>query len=131
MDEYLQGFLNALSDNTAYDYIANHYTQFTKDELKDVILELLFPLVKDGTNLAMVDREKTRLGIKEELEGRWDYEEVEDDYTGNMPCDNSGFCAGASCSMYFAECHKTEAQAERNQQFLEAIVRNDTFGVYK
>lgn len=77
MDEYLQGFLNALSDNTAYDYIANHYYDFTKDELKDVILELLYPLVKDGSNLAMVDREKTRLGIKEELEGRWDYEEVD------------------------------------------------------
>ncbi len=77
MDEYLQEFLNSLSDNTAYDYIANNYTQFTKDELKDVILELLFPLVKDGSNLAIVDREKTRLGIKDELEGRWDYEEVD------------------------------------------------------
>ena len=101
MDEYLQAFLNALSDNTAYDYIANHYTQFTKDELKDVILELLYPLVKDGSNLAMVDREKTRLGIKEELEERWDYEEVNDNYSSNAPCDTSGFCAGPSCSQFY------------------------------
>ena len=100
MDEYLQGFLNALSDNTAYDYIANHYTQFTKEELKDVILELLYPLVKYGSNLAMVDREKTRLEIKEELEEGWDYEEV-DNESGNMMCDSTGFCAGATCPQYF------------------------------
>ena len=101
MDKYLQDFLNALSDNTAYDYIANHYTQFTKDELKDVILELLYPLVKDGPNMAMVDREKTRLGIKEELEGRWDYEEDNDDYASNCVCDTSGVCGGRSCSQYY------------------------------
>lgn len=106
MDEYLQAFLNALSDNTAYDYIANHYYEFTKDELKDVILECIYPLVKSGSNLAMVDREKTRLGIKEELEERWDCEEdydIDEDYANNAPCDNTGFCAGSSCS-YFIEC---------------------------
>lgn len=26
-----------------------------------------------------------------------------DDPSGNMPCDNSGFCAGASCPIFF-EC---------------------------
>jgi hypothetical protein len=35
MDEYIQAFLKSLSDNTAYDYIANHYTQFTKDEFDE------------------------------------------------------------------------------------------------
>ena len=25
-------------------------------------------------------------------------------YTGNMPCDNYGLCAGTSCPMYF-KCH--------------------------
>ena len=101
MDEYLQGFLNALSDNTAYDYIANHYCEFTKDELKDIILECLYPVTQSEPNLVLMDREKTRLGIKDELEGRWDYEEVEDDYSQNMPCDNTGFCAGSGCSRFY------------------------------
>ncbi len=28
-------------------------------------------------------------------------DEIEDDYSSNMPCDNTGFCAGTSCSQYF------------------------------
>lgn len=31
-------------------------------------------------------------------EEMWDYE---DDYTGNMPCDTYGMCAGSSCSHYY------------------------------
>jgi len=26
---------------------------------------------------------------------------IEDDYTGNMPCDTYGMCAGSSCSHYY------------------------------
>lgn len=72
MDENLQGFLNALSDNTAYDYIANHYYEFAKDELKDIILECLYPLVQTEPNLAMLNRSKMRLSIKDELADRWE-----------------------------------------------------------
>lgn len=67
----LQEFLNSLSDNMAYDYIANHYYEFTKDELKDIILECLYPIT--GKNKVTPQA----LDIKAELEGRWDYEEVE------------------------------------------------------
>ena len=28
-------------------------------------------------------------------------EEMMRDYESNMPCDNSGFCAGTSCPIYF------------------------------
>lgn len=31
--------------------------------------------------------------------------EAENDYAYNMPCDNSGYCAGTSCPQYW-ECHK-------------------------
>lgn len=31
-------------------------------------------------------------------EEMWEYE---DDYSSNMPCDNTGFCAGSSCSQYY------------------------------
>lgn len=28
------------------------------------------------------------------------------DYAENMPCDNTGYCAGTSCPEYFKTCHK-------------------------
>ena len=107
MDKYLQEFLNELTSGGGYGYIANHYYEFTKDELKDIILEIMYPLVKDGENLQMVNRQTTLAGIKDELAQRWDYDEAEqDDYSINKPCDNSGYCAGASCSQYYKECRK-------------------------
>ena len=30
-------------------------------------------------------------------------EDIEDDYASNMPCDNTGLCAGSSCSRFY-EC---------------------------
>ena len=43
---------------------------------------------------------------KNPLDDEWDEDEYWDDdydYSLNAPCDNSGFCAGPSCSRYF-EC---------------------------
>ena len=96
MEERLQAFLNALSDNTAYDYIANHYYEFGKDELKDIILECLHPITgKEKVTPQALD-------IKAELEFRWDCVEVEDDYASNAPCDTTGICAGRSCSQFYS-----------------------------
>ena len=94
MEERQRAFLNAISDNLAYEYIASHYCEFTKEELKDIILEFVYPMTL-GSN------ERMRLGVKNELEERWDTYDEEDDYSLNMPCDNSGFCAGMDCKQYF------------------------------
>jgi len=32
------------------------------------------------------------------------YETIREGFEGNMPCDNTGFCAGTSCKMFF-KCH--------------------------
>lgn len=41
-----------------------------------------------------------------EKEDESEEEETEDEYaeTGNMACDNTGFCSGSACPIYF-ECH--------------------------
>ena len=94
MDKYLKDFLEALDNNTAFGYIAQHYMEFTKAELKDIILECLHCIdTKDGDFKS----------IKDELEIGWDFDES-DDYASNMPCDNSGYCAGISCPR-FRECN--------------------------
>lgn len=33
-----------------------------------------------------------------------DFEEIEDGYAGNMPCDTYGMCGGTSCPNFF-KCH--------------------------
>ena len=47
MDEnktIMQQFIEVMRDNPdhAYDFIANHYTQFYKDELASIVKELLY-----------------------------------------------------------------------------------------
>ena len=38
-------------------------------------------------------------------EEKFDFEYVDDDYSQNAPCDNTGICTGSSCP-YFWECFK-------------------------
>jgi hypothetical protein len=59
MDENEKKFLKALKDGNGYDFIANNYFTFTKEELKDIILELLFNTNVDDTI--------------EELKQRWEH----------------------------------------------------------
>ena len=35
----------------------------------------------------------------DEIDEDWPY--TDEDYSSNMPCDNSGFCAGSSCPNFF------------------------------
>ena len=37
-------FLSSMVQDKSYDWIANNYTRFTKEELKDVVLELLYAI---------------------------------------------------------------------------------------
>jgi hypothetical protein len=59
MDENEKKFLKALKNGNGYDFIANNYFTFTKEELKDIILELLFNTNVDDTI--------------EELKQRWEH----------------------------------------------------------
>ncbi len=59
MDENEKKFLKALKNGNGYDFIANNYFTFTKEELKDIILELLFNTNIDETI--------------EELKQRWEH----------------------------------------------------------
>ena len=46
------------------------------------------------TNETIKTSEAIRTSENEELEKIYTY-------TGNMPCDNTGFCSGTSCPMFF------------------------------
>lgn len=39
------------------------------------------------------------VGAQPEEDEDWSY--TDEDYSSNMPCDNSGFCAGSSCPNFF------------------------------
>lgn len=43
---YMDEFINALREDMGYDYIANNAHHFSKEELKRIILELLYELTE-------------------------------------------------------------------------------------
>lgn len=43
---YVNEFINALREDMGYDYIANNAHKFSKEELKRIILELLYELTE-------------------------------------------------------------------------------------
>lgn len=43
---YMDEFINALREDMGYDYIANNAHNFSKDELKRIILELLYEITE-------------------------------------------------------------------------------------
>lgn len=59
-----------------------------------VVLETLAEC-KDTTVAEIID---SLMEFIDEIDDSFDDESA--DYTGNMPCDNSGMCAGSSCSNY-------------------------------
>lgn len=44
---YIDEFINALREDMGYDYIANNAHKFSKEELKRIILELLYELTNE------------------------------------------------------------------------------------
>ena len=45
---YVDEFINALREDMGYDYIANNAQNFSKEELKRIILELLYELTNES-----------------------------------------------------------------------------------
>lgn len=62
----MEKFIKALEQDKAYDYIANNYYNYTKDELKDIILELLYGIYTNDTNYM-----QTYESIVEEIKERY------------------------------------------------------------
>jgi hypothetical protein len=62
-----EGLLKALNSDRLYDYVANHYWEMDKEELKDVLLEVIYSCQKRSD----ID------SISESLEERWDMVEDE------------------------------------------------------
>lgn len=68
---YREEFIKALEKGIGYDFMANHYPNFSKSELKDIVLELLYELeVAHGC-----DRVPDIDNVIPELEDRWDLTE--------------------------------------------------------
>lgn len=63
-----EGLLEALNSDRLYDYIANHYWEMTKEELKDVLLEVIYSCQKRSD----ID------SISVSLEERWGMDEDEE-----------------------------------------------------
>ena len=58
-------FIQALEEGHGYDYAATHYWEMDRDELKDVILELIYAIGDETDKLE---------SAAEELKERWEVE---------------------------------------------------------
>lgn len=38
----IEGLISAIKDDTLYDYIANNYYKWSKDDLKNILLEIIW-----------------------------------------------------------------------------------------
>ena len=54
--------MKAIQENRLYDFIANHYWEMSKEELKDILLEVIWNCNEDGV---------MNLSIASSLSERW------------------------------------------------------------
>lgn len=64
-----EDLLKALEEGHLYDYVASHYYEMPKEDLKDVCLELIWSL---GETHGKDGEKKALLAAKIELVDRWD-----------------------------------------------------------
>lgn len=82
MKDLRKQYLEALENADSYDFIAKNYYEFSKEELKDIILELDYAIHSEAKHFASAEEIYT--SASEELQERWhtdddDEEEDEDD----------------------------------------------------
>ena len=68
----MEKFIKALKQDRAYEYISNYYNNYTKEELKNIILELLYGIFTNDT-----DYMQTYENIVEEIKERYINDEEE------------------------------------------------------
>lgn len=52
--------LNAIQNNTIYDFVSNKYNQMTKEQLKNLLLEFIYSHYEDFSNAEIIESYKER-----------------------------------------------------------------------
>lgn len=68
MEQNEKNFIESVKKHIEYDFISKNYMDFTKTQLKDIILELLYAINTDSDNESGVLNSAIN-----ELIDRWDY----------------------------------------------------------
>lgn len=63
--------IEAIKNDNAYDFIAQNYNRFSKEQLKDIILEYMFAVYE--ANKGTTETYEIESNVIEELTERWDY----------------------------------------------------------
>lgn len=67
-------YLEALKNGDSYDFIAKNYYKFSKEELKDIILELDYAIYSEAKHFASAEEIYTS-AYDELTELRWSFDE--------------------------------------------------------
>lgn len=72
MDDFRSGAKQAIREHRLYDYVANHYYEASKEDLKDLCLEILYGALDQ---MSGEDEEIYYEILGSELDDRWEDEE--------------------------------------------------------
>ena len=72
MDDFRSGAKQAIREHRLYDYVANHYWEAPRDDLKDLCLEILYLATE---RLSEEDEEVFSEVLLNELGDRWEDED--------------------------------------------------------
>lgn len=67
-----QQLFHALKHKTGYDYVANHYSEMDKEDLKDLVLELIYAI---GDHCSPAVEKGIFADVVFELRDRWEEDE--------------------------------------------------------
>lgn len=85
MADLRKQYIEALENSNGYDFIAKNYWEFSKEELKDIILELDYAIHSEAKHFASA--EEIYASASEELQERWNFDddgEEEDEDDGRL-----------------------------------------------
>lgn len=72
-------YIEALEDGKGYDFIANNYWEFSKEELKDIILELTYAIKQTDSRGEWDSSWDVMLSASEELQERWSFDDEDEE----------------------------------------------------
>lgn len=77
-------YLEALENADGYDFIAKNYYEFSKEELKDIILELDYAIHCTDIYSSLECARDVYVSASEELKDRWSFDDEDEDEGENV-----------------------------------------------
>ena len=97
-------FNSTYNDNNA-SYTLTSYNMVLEFDNIDKLMIVLTYIANDGYIELEQSQANNIINELLDIDDIDEYQDNIDDYSQNMPCDNSGYCIGSTCKNYFIKCN--------------------------